>query len=63
MVMTLSNSKRPASLNNPSRRETHVDHSTDLLPWADPYILSLMQAHEQAVHSHQSEKPLARKPK
>jgi hypothetical protein len=48
MVMTLPHSQR-SEKTAAARRETYVAQSEDLIPGADPYIASLIAAHEKAV--------------
>lgn len=48
MVMTLPHSQR-SEKSTAARRETQPMQNQDLLPWADPYIASLIAAHEKAV--------------
>lgn len=48
MVMTLPLSQRSEKTST-ARREQQLLQSQDLLPWADPYIASLIAVHEQAV--------------
>jgi hypothetical protein len=48
MVMTLPHNQR-SEKNNAARRETQPTQNQDLLPWADPYIASLIAAHEKAM--------------
>jgi len=48
MVMTLPLSQR-SEKTSVARREVQPAQSQDLLPWADPYIASLIAAHEKAV--------------
>jgi len=48
MVMTLPLSQR-SEKTSAARREAQPVQSQDLLPWADPYIASLIAAHEKAV--------------
>ncbi|MGC4004970.1 MAG: hypothetical protein QM811_18405 [Pirellulales bacterium] len=49
MVMTLDHARRS------SRKPVAADRvpavSEDMLPWADPYILSLMQRHESELRA------------
>jgi hypothetical protein len=48
MVMTLPLSQRSEKI-SVARRESQPTQNQDLLPWADPYIASLIAAHEKAV--------------
>jgi hypothetical protein len=50
MVMTLPHTVRPMIQLLRCKRE-HEPRGTDLLPWADPYIASLIAAHERAVQT------------
>jgi hypothetical protein len=48
MVMTLPHSQR-SEKTAAARREVPPMQNQDLLPWADPYIASLIAAHEKAL--------------
>ena len=54
MVMTLPLSQR-SEKTSAARRESQPAQSQDLLPWADPYIASLIAAHEKAVRHEAKE--------
>jgi len=54
MVMTLPHSQRSENT-NAARRESQPMQSQDLLPWADPYIASLIAAHEKALRHEASD--------
>jgi hypothetical protein len=55
MVMTLPLSQR-SEKTSAARRESQPMQSQDLLPWADPYIASLIAAHEKALR-HEAKEP------
>ena len=47
--------RRPIRLTHKSSaldHRTYPDHAADLLPWADPYIASLIREHERQMRTY-----------